>query len=241
MKSNFFKVLSCTFVCIISNIAIAQVAAVKFTVHIPKPMKDSQGVYLAGSFNYWHAKDSLYQLKEIAKEEYSITIPVFEAGQYQYKYTLGDWKNVEVAAGDSDISNRRFIAVNGKTISDTVIKWKQQEAISKDSSLQLRKIAAMKDSLLLKLKPEISEMLGLFKQYVLNMLAVKPDKGIHEKLDENATQKINYVYTEVTKLLWNICLTLNTDQKQQILKKLEHPEKGDFFNSFFSAVNTTVQ
>jgi hypothetical protein len=241
MKSSFLKTLSCAFACIISTIVSAQVAAVKFIVHVPEPMKASEGVYIAGSFNYWHVKDSLYQLKEITKEEYSITVPVFETGQYQYKYTLGDWTKVEVTANDSDISNRRFTAVNGKIIKDTVLKWKQQVAISKDSSQQLKKIAAMKDSLVLKLKPEMNEMLELFKQYVQNMLNEKPDKGIHEKLDENAVQKIKFVYTEITNLLWNVCLTLSAEQKQEILKKLEHPANGDFFNSFFGAVNTAVK
>jgi len=78
----------------------------------------------------------------------------------------------------------------------------------------------------------LDNRLGFFKQYEQNRLNEKPDKGIYEKLDENAIQKINYVYAEITNLLWNICLILSAEQKQEILKELEHPANVDFFNSF---------
>ena len=78
-------------------------AAVKFFVHAPAISKGDIGVYIAGSFNYWHENDSLYRMNEISKGVYTITIPVFEAKQYNYKYTLGTWNKVEVAANDSDM------------------------------------------------------------------------------------------------------------------------------------------
>jgi hypothetical protein len=204
-------------------------------------VEKGQRLYITGSFNYWHEKDSLYQLKEIKKGVYGIILPVFAGRKYEYKYTLGSWNKVEVTAKDSDIHNRHFIAVNRKNIIDTVIKWKQPVTARVDSSIQLKEITAMKDSLIAKLKPEMNEILGLLKLYVQNMLQENPDRATHEKLDENATQKIDYLYREITNLLWNICDTLSAEQKQQIMKKLGQPVNGDFINSFLGAVNTTVK
>src|ERR1019366_5051236 len=241
MKRHIFKVAFCTFLYMYTITASAQVAAVKFTVRTPGITKEDKGVYLAGSFNYWHAGDSLYQMNEIDNGVYTITIPVFEARQYNYKYTLGTWNKAEVALNDSDITNRRFVSANGKSITDTVIKWKRPKTAKTDSSEQLRKIVAMKDSLMIKIKPQLDEMLGLLKLYVQNMLQEKPDMEVHQQLDKKAIQKIGNVYVGLTKLLWNICASLSLQQKQQISKTLGQPANGDFINSFLSAVNTALK
>jgi hypothetical protein len=180
-------------------------------------------------------------MSEIRKGVYSITIPVFDAKEYQYKYTLGKWSSVEVAANDSDISNRHFVSFNGKSITDTVIKWKQTKAVAKDSSEQLKRIVAMKDSLVAKLKPELGELIGLQKLYVENMLKEKPDMEEHNKLDEQAIQKIGNLYKGITHLFLDICASLSPEQKQQISKSINQPSNGDFLNSFFNAVNTAVK
>ena len=182
MKPYIFKVVFSAFLFIHTITALAQVAAVKFIVHTPDINKEDRGVFLAGSFNYWHEGDSLYRMNEIGKGVYTITIPVFESMQYNYKYTLGTWNRVEVAINDSDISNRRFISLNGKSITDTVIKWKQAKTKVADSSAQLKRIVAMKDSLAAKLKPELGEIMDLVKLYAQNMLKEKPDLDEHKQI-----------------------------------------------------------
>src|SRR5665647_825635 len=134
MKPYIFKVALSAFLFVHGIIASAQVAAVKFIVHTPDINKEDRGVFLAGSFNYWHEGDSLYRMNEIGKCVYTITIPVFESMQYNYKYTLGTWNRVEVALNDSDIANRSFVSLNGKSITDTVMKWKQPNTKVTDSS-----------------------------------------------------------------------------------------------------------
>ena len=150
-------------------------AAVKFIVHIPAINKEDKAVFITGSFNYWHERDSSYRMNEIGDGIYTITIPVFEAKKYEYKYTLGTWNRVEVALNDSDIANRDFMSANGKTVADTVLKWRELKAKIADSSEQLKRIVEMKDSLAAKIKPELGELMGLVKLYAQNMLKEKPE------------------------------------------------------------------
>jgi formamidopyrimidine-DNA glycosylase len=110
-----------------------------------------------------------------------------------------------------------------------------------DSSEQLKRIMAMKDSLMAKIKPELDEMQGLFKSYVQNMLQENPDKYKHQQLDDKAIQKIGNVYRQITQLFWNICASLSPEQKKQMLKTINQPSNNDFINSFLNAVNSAVK
>ena len=241
MKPYIFKVALSAFLFIHGIIASAQVAAVKFIVHTPAISNGDKGVYIAGSFNYWHENDSLYRMNEISKGVYTITIPVFEATKYNYKYTLGTWSKVEVALNDSDISNRSFISLNGKSITDTVMKWKQPNTKVTDSSAQLKRMVAMKDSLTAKLKPQLAELLGMVKLYAQNMLQEKPDMAEHQRLDKKALEKFGNIYSGITGLIWNVCASLSPEQKQQISKTISQPANGDFLNSFLGAITAAIK
>ena len=239
MKSLFLKIALSVFLFINALVVYGQVAIAKFTVHIPADTKIDKGVYLAGSFNYWHSGDSLYRMSETGNGLYTITIPVFKGIQYYYKYTLGSWEKVEVALNDSDIANRSFISSNKKKITDAVVKWKQPKP-SADSSEQLKAIVVMKDSAMAKITPELGEMQGLLKLYVQNMLKENPDMEEHQRLDDKSIQKIGNVYRQITHLLWNICASLSPEQKQQVSKAISQPANGDFLNSFLNAVKAAV-
>lgn len=239
MKSSLFRIAYCALL-FIQYQATAQVAAVKFIVNAPA-VSSSEKIYLAGSFNFWHTPDSLYQLQNMGNGLYTITIPVFEGIQYYYKYTLGDWNKVELAANDSDIDNRTFISANKKKINDTIIKWRQPTPFTTDSSEQLKRITAMKDSLVIKLKPELEEIQGLLKLYVQNMLQQTPDKEMHAGLDEKVMLKIGSIYRQITLLIWNIVVPLKNLQKEQIAKAISNPSNGDFLNTFLNSVNVVVK
>lgn len=242
MKPNLFKIPCFILLLMYAGIASAQVAAVKFIVHIPAVSKEDKGVFITGSFNYWHELDSLYRMNKIGEGIYTITIPVFAARKYEYKYTLGTWKRVEVALNDSDIANRSFVSINGNIITDTVMKWRQPNTKTTDSSAQLKRIVAMKDSLAAKIKPELGELMNLVKLYAQNMLKEKPNLDDHKQLDAQAIQKLGNIYSEVTHLLFNIIGSLSPEQKQQISKAISQPPaNGDFLNSFLGAVNATVK
>jgi hypothetical protein len=81
--------------------SISQVSSVQLMVHVPAVQ--NKNVYVSGSFNNWKAGDSLYKMKRVDANTYSITLPVFKDVHYQYKYTLGEWSNVEIALNDSNI------------------------------------------------------------------------------------------------------------------------------------------
>ena len=99
----------------------------------------------------------------------------------------------------------------------------------------------MKDSLVIKLKPELEEIQGLLKLYVQNMLQQTPEKEIHAGLDEKVMLKIGSIYRQITLLIWNIVAPLNNLQKEQIAKAISHPSNGDFLNTFLNSVNTVVK
>ena len=100
-----------------TNSAAAQVAAVKFTVKVPRPDTfTDRNVFLAGSFNGWSSHDSFYIMKQEDETTYSLLVPLFQGKPYTYKYTRGSWNNVETKINDSDISNRRLYSNNGAVI-----------------------------------------------------------------------------------------------------------------------------
>jgi hypothetical protein len=219
----------------------AQVAAVNFTVQVPREISNDNNVYIVGSFNYWHPGDSLYKMNKTGKEIYTITLPLFEGRDYQYKYTAGNWDKVEVAANDSDINNRRFFSLNGKSISDTVVKWKKPKAEEKKTiSPQMQKINAMKDSTVAKLKPKLNKMLGLLKLYVENLLQEKPDKKAFRRMNKEALDKIGEIYGGIADLFWNVFVFLRPEQKKMILKAIKEPGDSDFINTFSKALNDAV-
>ena len=219
----------------------AQVAAVTFTVQVPS-VDSAKGIYLAGSFNYWHAGDSLYLMKKIGDNRYSLTLPVFDNHSYQYKYTLGHWNRVELAANDSNISNRVFVAANGKQLTDTVMKWKTVLPATAQTNPQMQQINAMKDSALAKLQPELNNMIDFLKQYVQNFLAAKPNAALHRRLDKKVTKKIGSAYRQVTKLLWDVFAAISPEQKKQMNDLLNKPEaQKDFINALGNAFGTVVE
>ncbi len=240
MKSGFFKIALCGALFMQAFAVAGQVAAIKFFVQIPRETKVGKGVYLAGSFNCWHAADSLYRMSEAGDHLYAITIPVFDRMHYHYKYTQGSWETVEVAGNDSDIVNRKFTAFNKRRIDDTVIRWRQPKSAA-DSSAQLKRMVAMKDSLMMKIKPELEEMQGLLKSYLQNMLQDNPDKNLHQQLDEKAMQRIGNIYRQITQLFWNVSASLSPEQKKQVLKAINQPSNNDMINSFLNAVNASAK
>ncbi|MDP4261743.1 MAG: glycogen-binding domain-containing protein [Bacteroidota bacterium] len=219
----------------------AQVAAVRFTVQIPHGNNDDKNVYMAGSFNYWHAGDSLFQMNRVSEDVYAITLPLFEGRQYQYKYTLGNWDKVEVASNDSDIQNRFFFSSNGKDIADTVTKWKQPKIAEKKVSLQIEKMTAMKDSMLAQLQPKLNSMKQLLQSYIMNLLQEKPSQKVHRHLDKQAIGNIGDAYKKITKLMWDIFASFSLEQKQKILDAVNQPEaKGDFLKAFLAAMGNSM-
>jgi hypothetical protein len=233
MKSILLRTVVSIIFLFIAPIVFGQVAAVRFVVKVPQQTPAEKGVYIAGSFNGWHAGDSLYRLYRTGDGFYMITLPLFDKMHYEYKYTLGDWNTVEMAANDSAILNRVLLSVNGAVVIDTVAKWKQPPPANSAVSQQMQQINAMKDSTLASLKPVLNDMLSLLKSYVQNWLRDKPSARIQRSLDRKAGKKLNHAYQQVTKLLWNVMAILTPEQKAALRKVVDSPEgKSEFFNTF---------
>jgi hypothetical protein len=239
MKNKIaFWVCVILFVCCGYN-SLGQLAAVKFIVKIPDDTA-ARNVFIAGSFNYWHAGDSTYMMQKNSNGTYSILLPLFEGKRYEYKYTSGNWSRVEVSINDSSIKNRVFVASNRAVIKDKVEKWNQP--VAKAVSEQQQKLNAMKDSLLKKLQPEFNGLQELLKDYAQNMLDEKASMDQHLALDKKAEEKIGVIYSSITKLLWDVITSLSKDQKEKILALIKQPdEKKDFLNHFLNAFNKVIE
>lgn len=217
-------------------------AAVKFSVKVPEAIENGKGVFIAGSFNYWHAGDSLYRMQQTGKDVYSITLPLFENIEYKYKYTLGHWDRVEIAVNDSEISNRQFLAVNGASVTDAVQKWKQpQKADDKPISPQQKQINDLKDSATAKMQLKLNEMIELLKPFIANLLREKPDKRAFDKLNKKAGKKLSEIHLGIAQLFWDVFATLTPEQKKTMRDLIENKDsKEDYINRMMKAIETTV-
>ncbi len=197
----------------------SQVGSVKIRALAPANFPDSQRIYLAGTFNYWHTKDSLYQLKPVGGGWYVTEIPVFFHMGYEYKYTLGNWGRVELAWNDSSITNRRFYASSGLIIADTIEKFQSPPPPSSPNPMMV-KINAMKDSTLGKLAPELEKMKTVFRDYLINLVQDRPSKRVRRNLDKQSVDFLENGYRQLTSLLWDIFAMLTPEQKAEIRKKI---------------------
>lgn len=220
----------------------AQVSSVKITVHVPEPA-ENKNVYVAGSFNNWKAKDSLYKMKREDATTYTIVLPAFKNAQYQYKYTLGNWNEVEVAANDSNIHNRTFVSTKKKKkIMDTVIKWAAPKPVAQNTNPQLMKINAMKDSVMKDLQPKLGEMLTLLKAFTINLLQEKPDAATERKIVEDVNNHLKEIHKKLNDLFHQVFANLTPEQKQKLLKALNNPAAdNDFINVLGAAFNDVMK
>lgn len=221
----------------------AQVSSVRLTVYVPA-IAENKNVYVTGSFNNWKAKDSLYKMKKKDSVTYTILIPVFKHARYEYKYTLGNWNEVEIALNDSNIKNRTFVSTKKKNkIVDTVVKWATLKTIAKQTmNPQMLKITAMKDSLGKELQPKLGEMLQLLKAFTVNLLQEKPDAVTEQKIVADVNNQLKYVHEKLNDLFHKIFETLTPEQKQKILQAINTPNADkDFINTLGAAFNDVMK
>jgi hypothetical protein len=221
----------------------AQVSSVRLTVHVPS-FAENKKVYVAGSFNNWKAGDSLYKMKKLNATSYTITLPVFKNVNYKYKYTLGNWNEVEIALNDSNIKDRSFVSTDRKKkITDTVIKWATPKQVTKqNTNPQMLKIMAMKDSVLNGLQPKLNEMLQLLKEYTINLLQENPSVETDNRVTADVFKHFADAYGKINDLFHKIFGSLTAEQKQKILKALNNPGADkDFINTLGAAINDVMK
>lgn len=67
--------------------------------------KSLEDIYVAGSFNNWNPKDEKYKLKPFGTSRRAIVIADLPAGQYEFKFTRGNWDKVQTTAKGATIEN----------------------------------------------------------------------------------------------------------------------------------------
>src|SRR4051812_36749523 len=81
-------------------------------------------IFIPGSFNDW---DSLanpqYKLQPYSKGEHSIVLNL-DRGDYEYKYTRGNWLTVEQTWYGLDVPNSKITVHGDTTIRDSVFAWR---------------------------------------------------------------------------------------------------------------------
>lgn len=90
--------------------------------------------FLAGNFNNWNPGDTAYRFISVAPNTYRLqrNLP---AGNYQYKVTRGNWKNVESGPNGVAIANRTFTLASDTNIALTVVSWADEfETIPKHTA-----------------------------------------------------------------------------------------------------------
>ncbi|WP_297335627.1 alpha/beta hydrolase-fold protein [Algoriphagus sp.] len=96
------------------------------TVILHTPQDDHRPVYIAGNFNEWVTQDSRFKMDKITEGKYEFTFPDDEKfqGELIYKFTKGDWSEVEIDRYGNKTPNRHWND-NQTTRIEKVAKWRR--------------------------------------------------------------------------------------------------------------------
>ncbi len=94
---------------------------------VPNDTPKNANIFAAGSFNNWSPNDPNFQLKVNHKGQYTLTIPESNNKKEEYKFTLGNWENVEGDQNGDAISNRVLSDFNKKSIEVTIESWQKNK------------------------------------------------------------------------------------------------------------------
>lgn len=83
-------------------------------------------VYISGNFNNWNASDPAFRFKKTETGTFQLALKpdLSFPEKLEYKYTRGDWKNVELDEYGNEIKNR-IVTTDQEVVSDHVPRWKQ--------------------------------------------------------------------------------------------------------------------
>lgn len=86
--------------------------------------KKLDDIYVAGNFNNWNTKDEKYKLKTFGTTRRAIVLKDLPAGDYEFKFTRGNWDKVETTAKGEGISNHTVSLKEDASIDFTIAGWK---------------------------------------------------------------------------------------------------------------------
>ncbi|HFB99761.1 MAG TPA: alpha/beta hydrolase [Phaeodactylibacter sp.] len=112
----------------------------QIVLQLTTDVEDNRPIYVAGNFNNWKAADELFRLTKIAAGKYQFVFPkdFHPSDAIEYKYTKGDWKNVELCKFGITPDNR-ILKPNEKRI-DRVPRWMNNGKAYQDKFLPKIKV-----------------------------------------------------------------------------------------------------
>jgi predicted alpha/beta superfamily hydrolase len=105
----------------VSTFSFAQYK-VTFLLKQPSLLHSMDHIFVAGNFNMWNPADSSYQLKSDKSGISRITFSL-PAGNYEYKFTRGNWEKVETDSAGNGIKNRILKLQSDTTIQINIGEW----------------------------------------------------------------------------------------------------------------------
>ena len=111
--------------------SFAQISVV--VKEIPNTTPEGDTLYIVGSFNDWNPSDHNYMLTKQPDNTYHIRLPF--RGDFEYKFSRGDWDSVEGSFSGEAIDNRVFRVEfsESDTIFASIISWE-------DKPIHVRKV-----------------------------------------------------------------------------------------------------
>ncbi|SFB53229.1 alpha/beta hydrolase [Algoriphagus aquimarinus] len=108
-----------------SNINTPQATKTK-TIILNTPIDDERPVYISGNFNNWATQDRRYLMKKCAKGKYEFTFPPSSEFEKEliYKFTKGDWSEVEIDRYGNRTPNRSWDDDKDTKV-EKVAKWRK--------------------------------------------------------------------------------------------------------------------
>jgi len=224
----------------VQNTVYAQTMVIRFMVELPgQGISQDSAVYIAGSFNGWNPRDENYRMVRVDNIHYELDVPCFANKNYEYKYTLGGWENVEKTPEGKDIDNRKFTSLKKLKIKDVVVAWNvpvpkkeaQNPLAGMLSTEQIGQMKQMKDSITKNIAPVIPQLVGILQKINLNLVADKPDPVLGKQYNAEVVGVVSQILDSLTNTLIKITDVLTPEQKQKIREAMKNSTNpGDLIN-----------
>src|SRR5215211_5377168 len=109
---------------------------VRFEVKQLPTLHSADKIFIAGNFNNWNPslKENSFSIDSKGNAYYEIQL---QEGNYEYKFTRGEWNKVEVAPDGLDIADRNLSLQSDTVIYVSIKGWKDDfpsETISRKPS-----------------------------------------------------------------------------------------------------------
>jgi hypothetical protein len=89
---------------------------------VPENTPEDEDIYIAGNFNGWDPDDRKWVMQEQPDGIWQIEVPR-SGGVMEFKFTRGDWDNVESTADGDEIDNRSYAYREADTIEVKIEGW----------------------------------------------------------------------------------------------------------------------